>query len=465
MTANPNDRNEMEDLKARVDLVELFRMSGIELKKVGKNHLCRCPFHDDQEASLSVNNDKRLWNCFSCNAGGDGLDFLQLKEKLEFPEALAKFKSLAGEIPAPQPVSQDLLAGDFKRSELLERVVGHYIKRFRDTPTAQQYLNSRGLDSRELWDGFRIGYCDGSLAETLPNQGPVREALTQLGVLNGKGKEAFRGCLIVPLSHPEQGLVGLYGRRLDPEASVKHQYLPGPHRGILNWQGLKLSPTAVLAESVLDALSLWRAGVPEATCLYGVQGVPQNFEETLSDSGIREVVFCLDGDRAGKAATEKLSGRFQARGLRCSRVDLPESKDPNKILCERGGEALKRLCRQRQVVEVEAPAEPPRCQKTAEGLTIRFASVTYQLWPQPPFSSRLRARIRAVKDSRMVMDQVDFYANRSRKSLANQLCAQLELSRIEAERHLWPCSSRWKTGFDRAKARKTKRARAPKLPS
>jgi len=151
---------------------------------------------------------------------------------------------------------------------------------------------------------------------------------------------------------------------------------------------------------------------------------------------VREVVFCLDGDRAGKEATEKLSGRFQVRGLRCSRIELPEGKDPNQVLCERGGEALKRLCRQRQVVEVEVPVEPPRCQSTAEGLLVRFAAVSYQLWPQPPFHSRLRARIRAVKDSRMVMDQVDFYANRSRKSLANQLCTQLELSRVEADRHL-----------------------------
>ena len=86
MTANP-DRALVEDLKARVDLVELFRQSGLELKRAGRNHLCRCPFHDDQEASLSVNNDKRLWNCFACKAGGDALEFLRLKEKLEFPQA------------------------------------------------------------------------------------------------------------------------------------------------------------------------------------------------------------------------------------------------------------------------------------------------------------------------------------------------------------------------------------------
>ena len=438
MTAQPEqpNRSDLNDLKSRVDLVELIRQSGVELKKVGKNHLCRCPFHDDREASLSVNAAKQLWNCFACEAGGDALAWIQLKEKVEFPQALERLRELAGVLPAPAPAqpSSDLLAGGMKRAEMLEKVVDHYLRRFRETPTAQQYLNRRGLDSRELWDAFRIGYCDGTLK--VPDEGPVREALTQLGVLNDKGKEVFRGCIVVPLSHPEQGLVGLYGRRLDPQAKVPHQYLPGPHRGILNWQGLQLSPTIVVAESVLDALSLWRAGIPEVTCLYGAQGIPQGLEEAFSSAGVREVVFCLDADKAGRSACERHTQRFSPRGLRCQRIELPDGKDPNQVLTERGPEALKELCRKREPVLVEAPPETPSCKTLTDGFTVRFSTVSYQLWPQPPFSNRLRARIRAVREHRLVMDVVDFYVSRSRKNIANQLCSQLELPRVEAERHL-----------------------------
>lgn len=430
----PPNRDELDSLKARVDLAELVRQSGLELKKKGKNWLCRCPFHDDEKASLSING--HLWNCFACEAGGDALEWIQLKEKLTFPEALKRLRELAGSEPVHYQVEPvgDLLAGGLKRAELLEKVMDHYLKKFRETPAAQQYLNKRGLDSRELWDAFRIGYCDGSL--NVPEEGDVKKALTQLGVLNDKGKEVFRGCVVVPLSHPQDGLVGLYGRRLDLAAKVPHQYLSGPHRGILNWQGLQLSPSVVLAESVLDALSLWRSGVPGVSCIYGVQGCPKSLDDVLVAAGVREVVFCLDADKAGREATRRLSQSFSTRGLHCHTLEIPDAKDPNQLLTERGPDALKQLCKQRQPVPIENPPETPRCQSLADGFLARFSSVTYQVWPQPPFSSRLRARIRAKNDNRMVMDVVDFYVSRSRKNIVNQLGAQLELPKVDAERHL-----------------------------
>jgi len=429
----PSDRQEVDDLKAHVDLVELVRQSGLELKRKGKNWLCKCPFHDDQTASLSVQG--QLWNCFACEAGGDALSWLQLKEKLTFSDALARLRDLAGEalITSPEPVG-DLLAGGLKRSALIEKVMDHYLRKFRETPAAQQYLNKRGLDSRELWDAFRVGYCDGSLS--VPEEGDVRVALTQLGVLNDKGKEVFRGCIVVPLSHPQDGLVGLYGRRLDPDAKVQHQYLLGPHRGVLNWQSLQLSSSAVITESVLDAFSFWRAGVANVTCLYGAQGMPRDFCDVLMAAGVREVSFCLDADKAGKDATRRFSASLSERGLRCHTLELPDAKDPNELLVEQGPGALKELQKQRQEVPLEKPAEVPRCQMTADGFVARFAAVTYQVWPQPPFSSRLRARIRAKSDHRLVMDVVDFYVSRSRKNIVNQLGAQLELPKVDGERHL-----------------------------
>ena len=128
----PSDRQEVDDLKAHVDLAELIRSSGLDLKRKGKNWFCKCPFHDDQTASLSVQGS--LWNCFACEAGGDALSWLQLKEKLTFPEALARLRDLAGEtlITSAEPVG-DLLAGGLKRSALLEKVMDHYLRKFRET--------------------------------------------------------------------------------------------------------------------------------------------------------------------------------------------------------------------------------------------------------------------------------------------------------------------------------------------
>ena len=68
---NDYSRQELNDLKARVDIAEVFRATGLELSKVGKGLFCRCPFHEDDEASLSVTPAEGLWNCFGCEAGGD----------------------------------------------------------------------------------------------------------------------------------------------------------------------------------------------------------------------------------------------------------------------------------------------------------------------------------------------------------------------------------------------------------
>lgn len=438
-TAEPN-RAELASLKARVDLVELFRGHGLEPKKTGKNWMLRCPFHADDTASLSINPEAQLWNCFACEAGGDAIRFLELKEGLEFGSAVKRLKEWARE-PATENLAEparnpDRLAGGFRRNDLLERVTEHYQKRFRESAVAQQYCNRRGLDSRELWEAFRIGYCDGTLLEMLPEEGPVRQAMTELGVLNARGKESFKGCLTVPLSHPDQGIVGLYGRRLEEGASIKHQYLPGPRRGVLNWQSLQTAPHALITESVLDALSFWRAGVPEVTCLYGVQGVPEGLESLLERYQVRSVTLALDGDRAGREATLKLSGRLAEHGLKCFRLELPDGQDPNQLLSERGPENLKEMLRRREPIQPEQPAETAQIETTADGFTARFGTVKYQMWPQPPFTNRLRARLRAVREHRMVMDVVDFYVNRSRKSMLNQLVAQLELPKLEAERHL-----------------------------
>lgn len=437
MTATQT-REDLEELKSRVDLVELFKSHGLEPKKRGKNWLCRCPFHEDKEASLSINPAKQLWNCFGCQAGGDALQFLQLKENLAFPAALERLRDLAGSAsPVVAAAPEGLaLAGNFQRHDLLERVIEHYQKRFRETPVAQQYCNQRGLNTRDLWDAFRLGYADGTLLDMLPPEGPVRQALTQLGVLNDKGKEAFRGCLIVPLSHPDRGWVGLYGRRLNDEARVRHQYLPGPHQGVLNWQALQTCTSAVVTESVLDALSFWRAGQTGVTCLYGVQGIPEGFEELLKSYGIQELTLALDGDRAGQAATQRLAQSFSQRGFACSALEMPDGKDPNQVLQERGPEFLRDCLKHKQPLRFEPALEAAQFENSSQGFVAHLGGVKYQVWPQPPFKTRLRARMRASRDHRMVMDVVDFYVSRSRKGMLNQLLSQLEIARVEAERHL-----------------------------
>lgn len=450
------DRQALDDLKARVNLVELFRSCGLEPKKRGKNWLCHCPFHEgDDTPSLSINSP--LWNCFGCTAGGDAFDFLRLKENLDFPAALARLQDLAAPAAAsPEtPVSSTDLPGGFKRNELLTRIAEQYHRRFFEAPEGRAYLSSRSLTSSELWKAFQVGFCDGTLRKTLPEDGPLIEALQAIGVLTTDGKEHFRGCVVVPLTHPERGVVGLYGRRIRPDAQNRHLYLPGPHRGVLNWQGLRSSPSVVITESVLDAFSFWQAGLREATCLYGTQGLPEALQDLLKSFEVRQVTLALDGDRAGLEAGQRLSPLLQELGLSVLEARLPENIDPNHLLCTSGEAALQKVASQAKMIFARTPMPTPTpvAQTTEKGFMAEFGPVTYRVELMPPFSGRLRANINAFHSGgAWTQDRIDLYLHRDRLKLSRHLMTQLSLSRLDAESQLaqlYAKAEEWVKAFQR----------------
>jgi DNA primase len=160
----------------------------------------------------------------------------------------------------------------------------------------------------------------------------VARALQTLGFLTDDLKEHFRGCLVVPLTDPDEGVAGMYGRRLRNDAEVRHLYLPGARQGVLNWQSLKASNSIVLTEGVLDALSCWQAGVRDVTCLHGLQAPSERFLELLKRFDVREVTLCLDGDQAAQKAVERLTEGLQKLDLTVFFAAMPEHQDPNEVL-------------------------------------------------------------------------------------------------------------------------------------
>lgn len=415
------DRREIDDLKARVDLAALIQGYGVELKPQGKSLVGRCPFHDDTTPSLSVTGS--LWQCFGCQAAGDVLSFLQHIEKVDFGGAVALLKSWDG-----QPDLQEREQRS-QRAEVLERMANLYHQAFWESQEAQDFLASRGLDDRDTWQAFRVGYCDGSLAKRFAGQA---ELLKSLGLVREDGQEHFRGCLVLPLMHPDRGVVGFYGRRLAGD-KARHFYLPGPRQGVLNWVALRTSSRLVLTEGPLDALSLWQAGVREVTCLHGLAGVPADLKELLKRHKTREVVLCLDGDSAGREALPRLRESLENLGLAVSALTLPEGKDPNLMLQEMGGSRLARWW-----AEAEKPADPQqaRYENDPEGFVLELGEVRYEVRPLPPFGQRLRVRVCGQRGELDYLDKFDLYVQRARTQAARELCRSLKLQRFEADLHL-----------------------------
>src|SRR5262249_22590286 len=159
------------------------------------------------------------------------------------------------------------------------------------------YLKRRGLIDLDLLRALRVGYADGSLLKVIPKTGEVREQLVELGVITKEGRELMGGCVVVPIPDPATTRwTNLYGRGMKTD---RHCYLPGPLRGVLNFQAARTSPEIVLAESVLDALSFHQAGVSTAIPIYGTNGFTPDHLDCLKREGVRRVILALDNDEPG----------------------------------------------------------------------------------------------------------------------------------------------------------------------
>ena len=446
----------IEQLKAANELAAVVREHEIELKRRGKSLVGLCPFHDEKTPSFTLTPAKGLFHCFGCGASGDVIAFVRRYYRASFSTALeylAKRARLSlAEVMKPRPVvrktveprvaSTESANGgtaferiDISPTALLARVVEHYHKTFCEREDAQDYLKKRGLTDSELWKVFRIGYADGSLLKLVPRESEVKEQLLSLGILTHEGRELLGGCVVFPIPDPVSGVwTNLYGRGMKTD---RHCYLPGPFRGVLNYQAARTSPELVLTESVIDALSLYQLGIRSAIPLYGTNGFTSDHLDLLLKSSSKHVVLCLDNDEPGRKAAAKLGEELQKAGIVVRVASLPEGvKDPNEFLASCNGDAseiLKKALAAAPPLTVPssratAPASSGERELTQEGLVIklgarRYCAKAFNLQA----TDRLRVVLRVESDGLFSVDALDLYAARSRREYAKRAGAKLSV--------------------------------------
>jgi DNA primase len=353
---------ELERLKREVSLARLIEAQGLTLISQGKDLACRCPWHDgDDTPSCIVSPKTNLWHCFGCDAGGSVIDWVMRRHKVSFRHAcelLAKqhpalaaaastntppaaVKLSAGKLRTAQSFS--LAAGD---QELLDQVIDFYHTTLKASPEALDYLERRGLGNPELIEHFRLGFANRTLAYRLaPKQykagAEMRTALQRVGILRDSGHEHFNGSIVVPLFGASadgalRPVVGAYARKLLDNlraGTPKHLYLPGPHRGVFNREGLEGQPEIILCEALLDALTFWAAGYHHVTSCYGVNGMTDELLGALKSCGAQRILIAFDRDEAGDRGAEAIAKRLMAEGLDCFRLLFPKGMDANAYAC------------------------------------------------------------------------------------------------------------------------------------
>jgi DNA primase len=128
-------------------------------------------------------------------------------------------------------------------------------------------------------------------------------------------------------------VVGAYGRKVNQHlrpGTPKHLYLPGPHRGVFNREGLEHQAEVILCEALIDALTFWAAGYHNVTSCYGVNGMTDELLAALKDCGAQRILIAFDRDEAGDRAAEELARQLMGEGLDCYRVLFPKGMDANE---------------------------------------------------------------------------------------------------------------------------------------
>jgi hypothetical protein len=451
----------IERIKCANDLAAVVSERGVELRKKGRQLVAPCPFHGEKTASFNVSSAKGLFHCFGCGVSGDVIGFVTKHDKVSFGGALETLALRAGldlerlmeerpriqqrtplaaltpprngkSAPAPKASAEGAPphgagpAGPVPTA-ILSRVVEHYHRTFCEREDAQAYLAKRGLTDRDILRALKIGYADGSLLKVIPKDGEVREQLTSLGVITPEGRELLGGCVVVPIPDPLSGQwTNLYGRGM---RAPRHCYLPGPLRGVLNFQAARLSPEVVLTESIFDALSFLQVGISIAIPIYGTNGFTPDHFDLLKREGVKRVVLALDNDDAGRKGTDALKGKLEAVGITVGALSFPEGiKDANELLVSRNGDAgqvFRQLLDAATVSTPEPPpspdpASPPPLREEKAGLQLVREGITYHGRIHSLLLGRLRATVKATKGEAFHVDTIDLYASRSRSEFARR---------------------------------------------
>ncbi|NVO00983.1 MAG: toprim domain-containing protein [Geobacteraceae bacterium] len=436
------EKARIEAVKQGVDLVALIKSRGIELKKKGKGFVGLCPFHAEATPSFSVNPAQNLWQCFGCGTGGDSIRFVELFDKIGFPEAVGKLDGTpsAPAPPATPAAAKEPAALTAKQIKLLTRVIEFYHKTFSEDGRAREYLAGRCITDNALFAAHCVGFANGTLLNVLPQEGDVIDGLKELGILNERGNEHFYGCATFPLYDLAGNPASIYGRRIehmDNGESPPHLYLPGPRRGLFNRQAAKSHKEIILTESVIDSLTLIASGIHNTIPCYGTNGLTADHLALFKLHKPEAVTIAFDGDESGRKGAENVTSRLAAEGINAHSMRLPEDEDINSLFyltANAKGQFLELLHQanpENPKGVVEGKTQEPETKAdsftpTDYGFTATLSGRRYEVRGITKGDSKLKATVKGIGEDggkkRFHVDTVDFYSARSRAFLIKGLC-------------------------------------------
>lgn len=345
-------------LLSRLDIVEVIS-AVVPLRKAGANYVACCPFHSEKTPSFSVNQNKQFYHCFGCGVSGDAIQFIIEHNSLNFVEAVELLASQLG-IQLPT-LNQDQ---EFAKHKLIYNVLSEatefFEQQLRQQKLAQhavQYLKVRGLTGITA-KSFRLGFAPpgwDNLLTSFAHDPTQKEYGVQAGLFvqrdDKKYYDRFRNRIMFPIRNRSGKIIG-FGARTIGDVSSEPKYLNSPETAVFSKsqelygyyeakQSIKQLQTVLVVEGYMDVVSLAQHGITNAVATLGTACTASHVQHLFKIA--TDIVFCFDGDAAGRKAAWRalelclpiLDDKHRVKFL-----ILTNGEDPDSFVRKHGGEAL-----------------------------------------------------------------------------------------------------------------------------
>ena len=351
----------IDDLKSLADIVQVVQ-ERVPLKRSGSSWKGLCPFHGEKTPSFHVY-DKGFFKCFGCSVGGDVIKFVELYEKVTFPEAVRQLAGRFGlTVPEAEDGKQDA-EGQRDREAVLRahEIAGVWFREQLASPAgaaARRLLATRGISDATA-EMLGVGYAPPSreaLKARLVKEGFDAGWIPRTGLFvereGGVVIDRFRSRLMFPIARDNGAVVAFGGRAMD--AGQVPKYLNSPETAIYvkgrTLYGLNFSKAAiakakhaVMVEGYFDVAQALQAGITNVVASSGTALTPA--QARLLKRFAAKVVLSFDPDAAGKGAAVRTSELLVAEGFQVNVAMMPPGEDPDTFIRREGGAAYQERMR------------------------------------------------------------------------------------------------------------------------
>jgi len=341
--------SDVDEVKTRLNIVDIVG-ERVPLKKAGRNFKGLCPFHHEKTPSFMVSPERATFHCFGCGKGGSVIDFVMEYEHVDFVEALEQLAGRAGVVLTKRygdSPEQKLKEKMYEVNRLASEFYQYMLMKHHLGEKALLYLKNRGISDKSI-KTFGLGYSPNSwdaLSLFLKKKKYDERILATAGLTirgNRGFYDRFRGRVMFTLRDHRGNVVGFSGRVLDPKVK-EAKYINTSETPVYSKSnvlyGLDVtkgaiakSGEAILMEGELDLISSFQEGIGNVVAIKG-SALTEGHVHLLKRFA-KTLVFCLDSDVAGDAASRRGIDIAEREGLEMKAIVIPSGKDPDEAVRE-----------------------------------------------------------------------------------------------------------------------------------